>query len=841
MQLKANKKRQTEVIWQPLDGSQMLAVSCPCNHILYEGTRGPGKGLHLDEPVLTDSGWKRAGDITYTDKLVASDGTYTAIEGIYPQGTKPLYRVTFDEGQTILADNTHRWSVYDGKNGSRDGWQVKNTVEVMHRLTKTTLQTPRLSNPVGGKKWSGLDPYMAGLLLGDGTLSNNYTCLYSADTETHRYASGMGWTVRNYDRACHQMWPATKVESKEWKALLGEHKREHKRIPDELLNADPDTRLALLQGLLDSDGTVGKSGAIQFLNTSLHLIKGVRYLVRSLGGKATYAWRKRVDGIPAKNGLGGNYKLNINLPAGVTPFRLTRKAQRVKATYKNSNHRAIVSVEPAGEGETVCFAVSHPSHEFVINGFVITHNTDAQLMYFRRFVGVGYGQFWRGVIFDREYKNLDDLVSKSKRWFNQFGDGARFLSSGKDLKWVWQTGEELLFRVMKTDDDYWNYHGQEFPYIGWNELTKYPNDSLYDAIMSCNRSSFIPAEHSKKSGEVLPEIPLIVFSTTNPYGVGHNWVKQKFIDVAPPGQVVTTTKDVFNPRTKKREPVSKTQVRLFGSYKENRFLSPEYVMELESIKDPNKRKAWLWGDWDITSGGMFDDVWSTEQNIVEDFAIPNTWRIFRSFDWGSSAPFSVGWWAESDGSDVRLSNGQYKSTVKGDLFRIGEWYGWSGAANKGLRMLATQIAKGIVERELNMGYHGRVQPGPADNSINDVENGNCIALDMARKVNINGRIYDGVTFTRSNKSAGSRKNGWERMRIAMFNAHSDNGPREAAGLFVFRSCQDGFIRTVPTIPRDPKDLDDVDTNAEDHAADEARYVILSAGDRFASTTTIGMY
>lgn len=486
-------------------------------------------------------------------------------------------------------------------------------------------------------------------------------------------------------------------------------------------------------------------------------------------------------------------------------------------------------------------AVSCPCNHILYEGTRGPGKTDAQLMYFRRFVGVGYSQFWRGVIFDREYKNLDDLVSKSKRWFNQFGDGARFLSSGKDLKWVWPTGEELLFRVMKTDDDYWNYHGQEFPYIGWNELTKYPNDSLYDAIMSCNRSSFIPDEHSKKSGEVLPEIPLIVFSTTNPYGVGHNWVKQKFIDVAPPGQVVTTTKDVFNPRTKKREPVSKTQVRLFGSYKENRFLSPEYVMELESIKDPNKRKAWLWGDWDITSGGMFDDVWSTEQNIVEDFTIPNTWRIFRSFDWGSSAPFSVGWWAESDGSDVRLSNGQYKSTVKGDLFRIGEWYGWSGAANKGLRMLATQIAKGIVERELNMGYHGRVQPGPADNSINDVENGNCIALDMARKVNINGRIYDGVTFTRSNKSAGSRKNGWERMRIAMFNAHSDNGPREAAGLFVFRSCQDGFIRTVPTIPRDPKDLDDVDTNAEDHAADEARYVILSAGDRFASTTTIGMY
>lgn len=835
------KQPASKIIWKPLDGSQSLAVSCPCNHILYEGTRGPGKGLHLDEPVLTDSGWKKAGDITYADKLVASDGSYTTIEGIFPQGEKDLYRVTFDEGQQVLVDDTHRWSVYDGKNGHRLGWQVKNTLEVMARLEKTTLQTPRLSNPVGGKKWEGLDPYIAGLLLGDGTLSTKYTTLYSADSEIVTYVSERGWSVGDYGRGCKQMWPATKDESRDWQRFLGTHKREHKVIPSGLLEADADTRLALLQGLLDSDGTAELSGAIKFCNTSLHLIHGVQYLVRSLGGKATYRWRVRKDGIESANGLGGNYILNINLPAGVVPFRLTRKACRVKNTYRHGNHRAITKVEYVGRGETVCFAVAHPSHEFVIRDFVITHNTDAQLMFFRRFVGMGYGQFWRGVIFDREYKNLDDLVSKSKRWFRQFGDKARFLSSGKDLKWVWPSGEELLFRVMKTDEDYWNYHGQEFPFIGWNELTKYPNDNLYNAIMSCNRSSFLPATHSPDLDKPLPDIPLVVFSTTNPYGVGHNWVKQRFVDPAPPGKVIKMSKEVFNPRTQQREMITKTQVRLFGSYKENVFLSPEYVLELESIKDPNKRRAWLWGDWDITSGGMFDDVWSSQYNIVTPFTIPPGWRMFRSFDWGSSKPFSVGWWAESDGSDVVMPNGEYRSTVKGDLFRIAEWYGWTGAANQGLRLLATQIAKGIVERELKMGYYGRIKPGPADNSINDVENGNCIALDMAKKVLVNGKSYSGVTWTKSNKSPGSRKNGWEKMRIAMFNAQPDGKPREEPGLFIFRNCQDGFIRTVPTIPRDTKDLDDVDTNAEDHTADEVRYVILSVGDRFKTSSTTGYY
>ncbi|QDP52352.1 MAG: putative terminase large subunit [Prokaryotic dsDNA virus sp.] len=477
--------------------------------------------------------------------------------------------------------------------------------------------------------------------------------------------------------------------------------------------------------------------------------------------------------------------------------------------------------------------------------------TDNQLMFYRRFVGLGYGAFWRGVIFDREYKNLDDLIVKSKRWFSQFNDGAKFLKGGGDYKWVWPTGEELLFRQMKTEDDYWKYHGQEFPFIGWNELTKQPNSNLYDMMMSCNRSSFLPAEHTPKDcltfdnegniiDGVLPELPLVVFSTTNPYGVGHNWVKQRFIDPAPCGKVVRITKEVFNPRTQKKEEISKTQVRIFSSYKENRFLSPEYVLELENITDPNKRKAWLEGDWDITSGGMFDDVWSSQYNVVEPFSIPNTWRVFRSFDWGSSKPFSVGWWAESDGSDYVDHNGNVRSSVRGDLFRIGEWYGWNGVPNKGLTMLATQVAKGIVVREAKMGIATRVKAGPADNSIWDDVNGNCIARDMGKKVRIDGKLYQGVSWERSNKSAGSRKNGWELMRIAISNAQpNEHGyPREEPGMFVFRNC-DQFIRTVPTIPRDTKDLDDVDTDAEDHIADETRYVILSVGNRFSTGRTTG--
>ena len=132
-------------------------------------------------------------------------------------------------------------------------------------------------------------------------------------------------------------------------------------------------------------------------------------------------------------------------------------------------------------------AISCPCDEILYEGTRGPGKTAAQLMRFRRLVGLGYGTYWRGIIFDLEYKDLSDLVVQSKRLFYVFEDGAKFLSSATELKWVWPTGEELLFRHGKSADDYWGYHGQEFPFIGFNELTKQKDDGLYEAMFSCRR------------------------------------------------------------------------------------------------------------------------------------------------------------------------------------------------------------------------------------------------------------------------------------------------------------------------------------------------------------------
>ena len=470
-------------------------------------------------------------------------------------------------------------------------------------------------------------------------------------------------------------------------------------------------------------------------------------------------------------------------------------------------------------------ALSCPCDEILYEGTRGPGKTDAQLMFFRKHVGLGYGRFWRGIIFDREYKNLDDLVAKSQRWYPEFDDKAKFLASKSDYRWVWPTGEELLFRQVKKKTDYWNYHGQEFPFIGWNELSKYPTPELYDALASCNRTSFIPAK-----GSDLPEIPLVTFSTTNPYGAGHNWVKARFIDAAPPGVIVKRTTNVFNPRTGQREDVVRTQVRLFGSYKENKFLSPHYIAGLENIKDENKRKAWLWGDWDIVAGGALDDLWG-DHLILPRFHVPKTWRIDRSMDWGSTHPFSIGWWAEANGEEATLPNGRKFCPPPGSIIRLTEWYGTDEVgSNIGLKLSAKDIALGIQERETRLLSEGWIQtqpePGPADNQIRDVRERDVDTI--AKKMEDHG-----VVWTPSDKSPGSRRNGLQIMRDRLQSSATNAGP----GLYFMDNCR-ASLATLPVLPRDDDNQDDVDTDSEDHIYDDVRYRCLAGNNRYATNLNV---
>jgi hypothetical protein len=456
--------------------------------------------------------------------------------------------------------------------------------------------------------------------------------------------------------------------------------------------------------------------------------------------------------------------------------------------------------------------------------------TDTQLMRFARKVGVGYGEAWRGIIFDRAYKNLDDLVNKSKKWFPRiFGNRCRFLESKGDYKWVWDTGEELLFRVIRKKADYDNYHGHEYPFIGWNELTKYPTSELYDMMMSCNRSSWTQEKDSPKDKNgiyLVPPMRLETFSTCNSSGPGHRWVKARFIDVAPYGVPFSRETWVFNPKTQKREKFVKTQVAIFGSYKENIYLDPAYIAELEEISDPNQRKSWLEGSWDVISGGAFDDLWNRAIHVVPRFVVPANWYINRTFDWGSSAPFSVGWWCEANGETVTMLDGKTWTPQRGSIIRIAEWYGCdSKIINKGVKMSAKDIARGIRDREIDMMAKGWIlsQPysGPADNQIRDVRESDVETIEKKM-------ADEGIRWTKSDKSQGSRKHGLELIRGRFENAVKGEGP----GLYFTANCI-AAISTIPVLSRDEENEDDVDSESEDHPYDDTRYRVLEGTDRTA--------
>lgn len=362
-------------------------------------------------------------------------------------------------------------------------------------------------------------------------------------------------------------------------------------------------------------------------------------------------------------------------------------------------------------------------------------------------------------------------------------------------------GSKIFLCHCQYEKDVYKYQGAEIHVLMMDELTHF----------TAKQYRFLRGR-VRIGGLVIPEafrglFPRIL-CCSNPGGIGHNWVKASWVDLAPPMAIT------------QMEPVDGGMLRQYipAKLEDNPTLTendPNYESRLEGLGDPALVRAMRNGDWNIVSGGMFDDVWSEAVHSVAPFDIPSSWSIDRTFDWGSAKPFSVGFWAESDGTEATLADGTRKAWPRGTLFRIAEIYGWNGQPNEGCRKLAVEVAREIKAYCADVPWGRRVRPGPADNSVFDAENGVCIADDMARL---------GVSWTRSDKSPGSRKTGWEAMR-RMFKA-CRKSPQEEAGLYVFNTCRH-FLRTVPVLPRDEKKPDDIDTNAEDHIADEARYRVLA--------------
>lgn len=774
------------IAWAPQAGSQTLFLSCPVFECLYEGTRGPGKGLPLSALVYTPAGPRAIGTLRVGDEVCSPLGGRSRVAGVFPQGVRPCYRIRFRDGRETVCDDQHRWRV---KNGS--GWVVWSMPQLLaawqrpgRKQSYYVPTTMPLEHDAGAEL--PVDPYLLGLLLGDGAFRKDGSVSYcTVDDELAREVVRHGFREVAKDKRNSVRYFTLSKKHVLYSALdyllLTRRGAQLKAVPARYLLAGPAARLALLRGLMDTDGSSsGKDSTCEFGSSSRQLALDVQRLAWSLGALATYS---------SPHAL--RHRVLMQFGNRVQPFALPRKLKR--RSQNDAPSLRIESIEVATPQETVCIRLDSKDGLFVTDQYVVTHNTDALLISFARFTGQGYGAAWRGVLFRETYPQLSDVIVKSKKLFPRIWPQAKYNESTHT--WTWPDGEQLLFRHMRVEADYWDYHGHAYPWIGWEELTNWANDACYKLMFSCCRSD-------------VPGMPRMVRATANPYGVGHNWVKLRWRLPASRGRITKT-------------PGEPDRVAIHGRLEENRILlraDPDYVSKLRaSARNANELKAWLHGDWDIVAGGMLDDVWEPRVHVLPNFPlqlIPRGWRIDRSFDWGSSHPFSVGWWAESNGEPIEWE-GRLIGEVRGDLIRLEEWYGWTGKPNEGVRMLSTEVALGIREREDDFGLRGRVYPGPADSSIFDKEDGHCIADDMRKK---------SVSWLPADKKAGSRKQGWEQIRKRLKGAKraAPGLPREEPGLFVRSSCEQ-FLRTVPVLPRSDKDLDDVDTDAEDHIGDDTRY------------------
>jgi hypothetical protein len=362
----------TAVSSLPLRAGRQFAVS-----------RKLGKALADETPVLTPDGWTPIGELEVGDRVIAGDGTATRVLGVHPQGQRDLLRVTFDDDSFVDADSEHLWRI-EVRNEEPS---VMTTAEILTRWGPEPMDPrPRIPfcDPVQftERPVPSLDPYLVGLLLGDGGLTGNTPILTVADAEIAELLpellpDGMVIKSRGYDHrlvgagARRSSNPLT-VELRKL-GLMGRYSYE-KSVPTDYLWGSVEVRLAVLRGLMDTDGTTNRAST-EFYSSSEQLAADVAFLARSLGMRAKVSTKTTTHRLCYR----------VRLYGGPCPFRLGRKAdawhQHNDARMRRMT-RKIVSVRPVEPRSATCITVAHPSALYVVKDFIVTHNTHQNVLVF---------------------------------------------------------------------------------------------------------------------------------------------------------------------------------------------------------------------------------------------------------------------------------------------------------------------------------------------------------------------------------------------------------------------------------------------------------------------------
>jgi hypothetical protein len=437
--------------------------------------------------------------------------------------------------------------------------------------------------------------------------------------------------------------------------------------------------------------------------------------------------------------------------------------------------------------------LSRPEYECLYGGAAGGGKSDALLMEALRQVD---NCDYIALILRKTYPQLSELIDRSTKLYKMAYPKARYNASAH--RWTFPSGAQIYFGSMQHTKDRINYQGKRYDFIAFDELTHFTWEE-YSYMFSRNRPSQSPK--GTKNTRVYMR------ATTNPGGIGHGWVKERFITVAPPMTKVIEEFDITLPDGTV-EKKSRDRIFVPATIFDNQKLlnnDPNYLASLAMLPSAD-RDALLYGSWDSFDGQVFrewknnpshyqDHMWT---HVVEPFEVPAHWKIMRCFDWGYTRPYACYWMA--------VSPEKHKYIIR-------ELYGCNGQPNRGTEEHHVEVARQIREIEdTDPNLKGRKIFGVADPAIFEESRGTSIANDMAKAPNY-------IVFQKGDHSRVPGK-----MQVHYHLAFNEEG---YPLMQVFETCKH-LIRTLPNLTYDEKDVEDINSDLEDHAYDAIRYGLMES-------------
>lgn len=692
-----------DFLWRPHPGPQTEFCSSGEFEVLYGGQAGPGKMQPLSSLIATPFGFRELEDVR-VGSIVSTPFGQSRVIATYDFKKRKIYRIGFSDGTFCEAGDEHLWlawrsSVYSKKLVGfgidffcPDKSKIYTTENMIPFLKGRNKPIVPLTYPVAfapGRKKTQVDPYLLGVLLGDGGLSRldqgpikltswDDELVESLKTTFEGRISGGPREFLLVD--CAELRKALRAYG-----LTGT-RSDSKFIPTEYLSSSVIDRFRLMQGLMDTDGSAdSRDGHIEYTTVSKALSRDAVYVLRSLGFKVSISEKQ---GSYKKNGryiaCKKAYRLSIQGRDTNNLFFLERKKAKCRAFNGGFSipGKRIVSIESIGEKAARCIRIDDPRGLYLTDDFTVTHNTDCLIAEATRYVTKPN---YHGLILRRTFPQLSEIIDRTRNLYPSIGGNYK----AGEHKWYFPSGARISLGHIQHDGDEYNYQGKEFQFIGFDEACQFlPSQYLY--LFSRCRSAD-------------PDIPCRVRAASNPGGPGHVFLKNRFkIGNVAPNMTVWDTY-VFP-----GAPLMEISRRFIpGKLSDNPSLlenDPMYIARLMMLPEI-ERKRLLEGDWSIFSGQALPELNIDIHGFTVPDPLPPGWSYYGSFDWGYSKPWCYGVWAVTPDDRLILVAMIY-GAKKDDG---GNW------VDVGLRQSDAEISREILALNRKLGV--KIQSGPADPSI----------------------------------------------------------------------------------------------------------------------------